>query len=101
MALPAMSRRGVCSLDGRHRLGCSPELTRTAPAQIQSFFGRFTTYFPELEARHPKPQQFAEFVFASLRDMGMLDLFEVSQEEVDGQLDVLVQVIVQAGTARA
>ncbi|MFL9863465.1 TetR/AcrR family transcriptional regulator [Paraburkholderia fungorum] len=64
------------------------------------FFARFITYFPEVEARHPNPQQFAGFVFATLRGMGMLDLFDVSKEEVDGQLEVLVQVITQAGNER-
>ena len=48
-------------------------------------------------ATHPNPQQFAGFVFASLRGMGMFDLFEVAQEEIDGQLEILVQIIVQAG----
>ena len=86
--------------------GCkaSPELfARIDANRARSdpvFFARFITYFPEVAARHPKPQQFAGFVFAGLRGMGVLDLFEVSQEEVDGQLDVLVQVIVQAGTAK-
>lgn len=62
------------------------------------FFARFIAYFPEVEAQHPNPQQFAGFVFASLRGMGMLDLFDVAQDEIDGQLEVLVQVIVQTGS---
>jgi len=83
--------------------GCkgSPELFEQIDANRARsdpvFFARFVSYFPEIEARHPNPRQFAGFVFASLRGMGIFDLFEVEQEEIDGQLEVLVQVIVQAG----
>ncbi|SIO28109.1 transcriptional regulator, TetR family [Paraburkholderia phenazinium] len=64
------------------------------------FFERFITSFPEIEANHANPKQFAGFVFASLRGMGVFDLFDIAQEEVEGQLDVLVQTIVQAGLPR-
>ena len=86
--------------------GCksSPELfARIDANRARSdpiFFARFVTCFPEIEARHPNPQQFAGFVFAGLRGMGMFDLFDVAREEIDGQLDVLVQIIVQAGSLR-
>jgi len=87
--------------------GCksSPELfARIDANRARSdpvFFARFVSYFPEVAERHPNPPQFAGFVFASLRGMGMFDLFDVSPEEIDAQLEVLVQVIVQAGMASA
>lgn len=52
--------------------------------------------FPRL-LEHANPQQFAGLVFASLRGMGMFDLFDVDQDEIDGQLEVLAQIIVQVG----
>jgi AcrR family transcriptional regulator len=85
--------------------GCkaSPELFARIDANRAKsdpvFFGRFITCFPEIEASHPYPQQFAGFVFASLRGMGVFDLFDIAQEEIDGQLEILVQIIAQAGTA--
>lgn len=86
--------------------GCksSPELFARIDAHRASsdpvFFARFISCFPEIEAQHPNPQQFAGFVFASLRGIGMFSLFDVAAEETNGQLDVLVSVIVQAGLAR-
>ncbi|MCX4156657.1 MULTISPECIES: TetR/AcrR family transcriptional regulator [Paraburkholderia] len=83
--------------------GCkaSPELfERIDATRARSdpvFFSRFITCFPEIEKNHPAPEQFAGFVFATLRGMGLFGLFDVAQAETDGQLGVLVQVIVQAG----
>ena len=87
--------------------GCksSPELfARIDANRAQSdpiFFARFITCFPEVAGQYSNPHLFAGLVFASLRGMGMLDLFDVSQEEIDGQLEVLSDVIVKAGTPRA
>lgn len=86
--------------------GCkaSPELFRRIDATRANsdpvFFARFITCFPEIRSNHPAPEQFAGFVFASLRGMSLFGLFDVAQEETDGQLDILAQVIVQAGTKR-
>lgn len=83
--------------------GCkaTPELFDRIDAQRERsdpvFFERFITCFPEIQTNHPKPQQFAGFVFASLRGMGIFNLFDVAPEEIDDQLEVLVQIIVQAG----
>ncbi|MFM0229496.1 hypothetical protein [Paraburkholderia sediminicola] len=55
---------------------------------------------PGNRKNHPAPAQFAGFVFATLRGMGLFGLFDVAQAETDGQLEVLVQVIVQAGNGR-
>lgn len=65
------------------------------------FFARFITCFPEIKTNHPNPEQFAGFVFATLRGVGVFSLFDVKQDETDGQLEILVQIIVQAGTARS
>ncbi|MFM0013822.1 hypothetical protein PQR46_25480 [Paraburkholderia sediminicola] len=86
--------------------GCkaSPELfERIDATRARSdpvFFSRFITCFPEIEKNHPAPEQFAGFVFATLRGMGLFGLFDVAQAETDGQLEVLVQIIVQAGNGR-
>jgi AcrR family transcriptional regulator len=87
--------------------GCkaSPELfARIDATRAQSdpvFFARFVSCFPEIEAQHAKPQEFAGFVFATLRGMGLFYLFDVGKEETEGQLNVLADVIVQAGSPKA
>lgn len=84
--------------------GCkaSPELfARIDANRARSdpvFFNRFVSCFPEVELNHANAQQFAGFVFASLRGMAVFNLFDVAHEEVDGQLEILVQVILQAGS---
>jgi len=86
--------------------GCkaSPELfTKIDATRARSdpvFFARFVSCFPEIRLNHPNPEQFAGFVFASLRGMSLFGLFDVAPAETDGQLEVLVQVIVQAGKAK-
>jgi AcrR family transcriptional regulator len=86
--------------------GCkaSPELfARIDATRAQSdpvFFAKFISCFPEIEAQHRKPQEFAGYVFATLRGMGLFFLFDVGKEETQGQLDVLADVIVQAGLPR-
>ncbi|WP_446900920.1 TetR/AcrR family transcriptional regulator [Burkholderia sp. YIM B11467] len=86
--------------------GCkaSPELfakiDATRARSDPVFFARFISCFPEIEANHPNPEQFAGFVFASLRGMSLFGLFDVAQSETDGQLEVLTQVIVQAGKGK-
>jgi AcrR family transcriptional regulator len=87
--------------------GCkaSPELfARIDATRAQSdpiFFARFISCFPEIESQHPRPQEFAGFVFATLRGMGLFYLFDVGQEETQGQLNVLADIIVQAGSPKA
>ncbi len=83
--------------------GCkaSPTLfARIDATRAQSdpvFFARFITCFPEIESHHPNPHQFAGFVFATLRGMGLFYLFDVAKEETNGQLEILTAVILQAG----
>jgi AcrR family transcriptional regulator len=87
--------------------GCkaSPELfTRIDARRAKSdpvFFAKFVSCFPEIELQHPRPQEFAGFVFATLRGMGLFHLFDVGKEEAQGQLNVLADVIVQAGSPKS
>lgn len=60
------------------------------------FFARFISCFPELKKAHRDPDSFAGLVFASLRGMAMLGLFDAAQTETRGQLDALVDHIVAA-----
>jgi AcrR family transcriptional regulator len=61
------------------------------------FFAKFVSCFPEIKANHPNAEHFAAFVFASLRGMGMFHLFDIPKAESDAQLNVLAEVIAQAG----
>lgn len=65
------------------------------------FYTRFLDVFPEIAAHHPRPQGFAAMAFAILRGTGVLELFEVGEQERQGSLDALVEAIVQAGTPQA
>jgi AcrR family transcriptional regulator len=86
--------------------GCKavPELfARIDATRAQSdpvFFQRFITCFPEIEANHSNPDQFAGFVFAALRGMGLFHLFDVDSAETNGQLAVLATVIYHAGSTK-
>lgn len=83
--------------------GCkeSPELFVRIDASVARFdpvfFARFIECFPEIGERHRDPRRFAEFVFASLRGMGVFGLFDPSHDETNGQLEILAQMIVQVG----
>ncbi|WP_052409571.1 hypothetical protein [Paraburkholderia oxyphila] len=85
-------------------LKATPELIARIDANRANsdlvFLARFITCFPEIEANHANPQQFAGFVFATLRGIGAFGLFDIAQDETEGQLEVLVQVIVEAGSLR-
>lgn len=61
------------------------------------FFAHFLTIFPEISQRHEEPEHFAGVVFAALRGMAVLRLFKVEERVTNGQLDVLVRIIVDAG----
>jgi len=63
------------------------------------FFAHFVAVFPEIEKSHPSPQDFAAVVFASLRGLAVMRLFKVDEEATARQLDVLAQMIEQAGTS--
>ncbi|MHA6848639.1 TetR/AcrR family transcriptional regulator [Ralstonia syzygii] len=65
------------------------------------FFERFIEYFPEIAAVHENPRELASLVFATLRGMGVFQLFNVDSAEVEGQLNMLTKVIVWAGKSGA
>ncbi|XHO03492.1 hypothetical protein ACEQUB_00352 [Ralstonia syzygii] len=47
------------------------------------------------------PRELASLVFATLRGMGVFQLFNVDSAEVEGQLNMLTKVIVWAGKSGA
>lgn len=63
------------------------------------FFERFLSYFPEVASAHPRPLDFASFVFASLRGLGVFNIFHTEGQSVELQLVVLRDVIVQAASS--
>src|SRR5260370_41425924 len=65
------------------------------------FYTRFLDVFPEIAAHHPRPQGSAAMAFAILRGTGLLELFDVGEQERQGSLDALAEAIVQEGTPQA
>lgn len=63
------------------------------------FFAHFVEAFPEIARNHPQPEHFAAVIFAALRGLGIMRLFKIDAESTELQLEVIVQMIVQAGTA--
>lgn len=57
----------------------------------------FVDTFPEIVAHHPQPAQLAEIIFASLRGMAVMRLFERQPEDLDIRLGLLAEQIVRAG----
>ncbi|TGN99180.1 TetR/AcrR family transcriptional regulator [Burkholderia sp. USMB20] len=62
-----------------------------------SFFAHFVAVFPEIARTHPEPEQFAAVIFAALRGLSIMRLFETNEEATEKQLQVVVQMIVDAG----
>lgn len=61
------------------------------------FFKHFAAIFPEVNKHYPQAEQFAAVVFATLRGIAILRLFDVAESDTKAQLEVLVSMIVQAG----
>ena len=61
------------------------------------FFRHFAAIFPEIIRHYPEPEHFAAVVFATLRGIAILRLFEVAESDTNAQLQILVRMIVQAG----
>lgn len=59
-------------------------------------FEHFLLVFPELRRRHPDPDGFAGFVFASLRGIAVFNLFPIPSTTVEKQLACLTEQIVSA-----
>jgi AcrR family transcriptional regulator len=62
----------------------------------RTFFLRFSATFPELLEHHPYPKGFTASVFATLRGMGVFELFDVSGAERRKELQALAETIVRA-----
>lgn len=65
------------------------------------FFQHFVTVFPEITATHPEPEAFAAVVFAALRGLSVMRIFGVDEQATSLQLDVVTQMIIDAGRADA
>ncbi|MDR0214663.1 MAG: TetR/AcrR family transcriptional regulator [Comamonas sp.] len=63
-----------------------------------ALFAHFVTVFPEIAERHPQPEHFAAVVFAAFRGIAVMRLFEANDDADEHQLDVITQMIVNAGT---
>lgn len=61
-------------------------------------FEHFVKVFPEIAERHPQPSHFASVVFAALRGLAVMRLFEIDDAAAEHQLEVISQMIVNAGT---
>jgi AcrR family transcriptional regulator len=64
-----------------------------------TFFAQFVEVFPEVSRNHPQPEHFAAVVFAALRGLAVMRLFKSDKEATEKELEVISQIIVQAGTA--
>lgn len=58
----------------------------------------FIDIFPEIVRHHPQPNVFAENVFATLRGLSIMQLFQGQPELLKAQLVLLAAQITQAGT---
>lgn len=65
------------------------------------FFQHFVTVFPEIAETHSQPEHFAAVVFAALRGLSVMRIFGVDEQATSLQLDVVTQMIVDAGKAGA
>lgn len=63
------------------------------------YFAHFVEVFPEIATRHSQPEQFAYVIFSALRGIAIMRIFDIDETATTIQLDVIVQMIIQAGTA--
>ena len=61
------------------------------------YFAHFVDTFPEIACNHPQPENFAAVILAAMRGLSVLGLFKLDSEATRLQLDVVAQMIVQAG----
>jgi len=61
------------------------------------YFAHFVAAFPEVARNHAQPEHFAAVVFAALRGLAVMRLFHVDEQVNNAQLEVIAQMIVQAG----
>lgn len=60
------------------------------------FFDRFIECFPEVKEKHRDPQAVASLIFASLRGIGVFQVFNVVSTEQNAQLTMLANMIIWA-----
>ena len=60
----------------------------------------FLATFPEIARGSPAPAAFANLVFSALRGIGLMALFDNTEELIRAQLDALARTIVEAGGER-
>ncbi len=65
------------------------------------FFQRFLEVFPEIRDHTPVPDAFARFVFASLRGIALLKIFDMDDSRAYEELAALARAIVHAGLGAA
>jgi AcrR family transcriptional regulator len=81
----------------------------TAPAVFQHvnerrmtldplFFQRFADIFPEISSRQGDSLAFPRLVLATLRGIGVMQLFDPDASDIRGELDELVRMIVRAAS---
>jgi len=63
------------------------------------YFAHFIAVFPEITQHHAQPEHFAAVIFATLRGLAVMRLFHADEAATAQQLDIIVHMIVQAGTA--
>ncbi|MEX3982169.1 TetR/AcrR family transcriptional regulator [Paraburkholderia sp. EG287A] len=63
------------------------------------FFAHFVAAFPEIARTHPEPEHFAAVVFAALRGLSIMRLFQIEEETTTKQLEIVVRMIVDASKA--
>lgn len=61
------------------------------------FLTQFFEVFPEVSRNHLQPEHFAAVVFAALRGLAVMRLFKSDKEATEKELEVISQIIVQAG----
>lgn len=58
------------------------------------FFAQFLSMFPEIATKHSQPKQFAAVIFAALRGLAVMRLFNTDDPAIDHQLKIIAEMIV-------
>jgi len=60
----------------------------------------FIDTFPEINKNHPQPKAFAESIFATLRGLAIMQLFQGQPQDLELQLELLAQNITHAAKGK-
>src|SRR5690625_2144019 len=82
---------------GAHQTSLFERIETDRAVNDPTYNAHFIETFPEVVAHHTQPAQFAEIIFASLRGMSVMRLFEHQPEDLEQRLALLAEQIVQAG----